>query len=102
MPPIYAILDLTVHDEEKYRQYQEQVPALIERYGGRYLARGGEVIALGDWQPERVVIVEMPSREQFQAMLSSPEYQAIQSIREEATTSRVIAVEGCEEAFPEP
>ena len=55
---IYVILDIDVYDEEKYLEYQKQVPAIIKTYGGRYLVRGGNIIALGEWEPERIVVIE--------------------------------------------
>ncbi len=97
---IYVILDLDVHDEEKYLEYQKQVPALIKKYGGRYVVRGGDIMALGEWNPARIVILEFPSIEKLQAFISCPEYEPVKQIRDESTTSRIIAVEGCNEDFP--
>ena len=91
---VYAILDVEVHDEEKYAEYKRQVPAILERYGGRYLVRGGPVVALDSWRPERIVVIEFPSQERLQAFVSSPEYQPVLAIRNEATTSRTIVVQG--------
>ena len=97
---VYVILDIDVHDEEKYLEYQKQVPDIIKSYGGRYLVRGGNVIPLGEWQPERIVILEFPSLESLQTFVSCPEYEPVKKIRDESATSRIIAVEGCEEDFP--
>ena len=97
---IYVILDLDVHDEEKYLEYQKQVPALIKKYGGRYIVRGGDIMALGEWNPARIVILEFPSIEKLQTFISCPEYEPVKQIRDESTTSRIIAVEGCNEDFP--
>jgi uncharacterized protein (DUF1330 family) len=36
--PVYLIIDVAVIDPEVYAEYVEQVPAVVERYGGRYLA----------------------------------------------------------------
>ena len=98
---IYVILDVDVHDEEKYLEYQKQVPPIIKTYGGRYLVRGGSIIALGEWNPKRIVIIEFPSLEKLQTFISCPEYEPVKQIRDESAASRIIAVEGCEEDFPE-
>jgi uncharacterized protein (DUF1330 family) len=37
----YVIADITVQDAELYEEYRLRVPAVIEKYGGRYLVRGG-------------------------------------------------------------
>jgi uncharacterized protein (DUF1330 family) len=95
--PVYLIIDITVIDQDVYEEYVERVPAVVEQYGGRYLVRGGEVAVLtGDWQPERIVVVEFDSSEQVQEFYASPEYQALAPLREQSTNSRAILVEGYE------
>ena len=93
---VYAILDVEVHDEEKYAEYKRQVPPIIEKYGGRYVVRGAPIMAIGEWKPSRIVILEFPDRDKLQAFVSSPEYQPVLKIRNEATTSNTIVVEGYE------
>jgi uncharacterized protein (DUF1330 family) len=96
MVSVYLITDITVHNQELYNQYVEKVKPLVERYGGRYLARGGEVTSLTDnWKPERVAIVGFESMGLLQECFSSEEYQAIAPLREQATMSRAIVVQGC-------
>jgi uncharacterized protein (DUF1330 family) len=95
--PVYLILDITVIDQDVYEEYVERVPAVVEQYGGRYLVRGGEVVTLtGDWQPQRIVVVEFDSGEQVHEFYASPEYQALSPLREQSTNSRAILVPGCE------
>jgi uncharacterized protein (DUF1330 family) len=84
-----------VIDPEKYQQYLQRVPETISRFGGRYLARGNRVLqALGDWNPERMILLEFSSPENICRWLSSPEYQAIKRFREEGADTRAIIVEG--------
>ncbi len=91
---VYAILDITVHDAELYAEYQRRVPEVIDRHDGRYVTRGEPIAALGEWKPERIVILEFSSQDKLQAFVSSPEYQPLLEIRNRATTSNVIIVEG--------
>jgi uncharacterized protein (DUF1330 family) len=93
--PAYLILDIHVEDPEEYAAYRERSPATLEAYGGRYLVRGGphEVIE-GDWNPERVVVVEFPSIERAHEWYESPEYQEIVEMRKRAAPSKVVLVEG--------
>jgi uncharacterized protein (DUF1330 family) len=95
MPAAYVILDVRVNDPEEYAAYRERSPATLEAYGGRYLARGGphEVVE-GDWDPERVVVLEFPSVERAREWYHSPEYQAIAPMRQRAAPSRIVLVEG--------
>jgi len=37
----YMIVDLNVHDAERFQDYRKRVPSLIEKHGGEYLVRGG-------------------------------------------------------------
>lgn len=93
----YIIVDIDVHDEEKYMNYVKQAPAFIARYGGEYLIRGGNVQAFeGDWCPTRFVVVRFESKERAKAFLDDPDYQAIAEIRKSTTTSKLIIAEGFE------
>ena len=91
----YMIIEIEVLDSETYRLYVAQVRRVVERHGGRYLARGGSVIAIsGDWKPERVILIEFGSAQQARECFASPEYQAIAPLREKSTRSKAILVEG--------
>jgi uncharacterized protein (DUF1330 family) len=93
--PVYIIIDTAVMDQGLYEEYVERIPAVVEQYGGRYLVRGGEVVTLaGDWHSERIVVLEFASSEQAQEYLTSPEYLALASLRENAISSRAIIVPG--------
>lgn len=92
---VYVIIDIAVVDQGLYEEYVARVPAVVEQYGGRYLVRGGEVVALaGDWQPERIVVLEFESSDQAQEYLTSPEYLALVPLRHKSISSRAIIVQG--------
>ena len=94
---VYLIIDLTVIDQDVYEEYLERVPAVMEQYGGRYLVRTGEVATLaGDWQPERIVVVEFDSSDQVHEFYASPEFLELAPLRDQSTSSRIILVEGYE------
>jgi len=91
----YIIVDVEVTDPEEYQTYTRQTPPIIEKYGGRFLVRGGQTETLeGDWQPGRFVIIEFPSVEQAKTWYSSPEYTAIIGIRHHAANSSMILAQG--------
>ena len=93
--PVYMIIDIKVTDADLYSEYVEKVPATVKKYSGRYLVRGGNVEVLaGDWQPERIVLLEFPSTEHLKQWLMSPEYTALAPIREKSTNAKAIVVEG--------
>jgi len=95
--PVYLIIDITIIDPDVYGEFVARVPAVVAKYGGRYLARSGEVSTMvGDWQPEWIVLIEFESIEQVQEFFDSPEYLDLVSFREQSATTRAIIVEGYE------
>ena len=94
---VYLIIDLTVIDPDVYEEYVERVPAVMEQYGGRYLVQSGQAVTVaGGWQPERIIVVAFDSSDQVQEFYASPEFLALAPLREQATASRIILVEGYE------
>ena len=99
----YIVVDIEIHDFERYEQYKRMVPSSIAIYGGRYLTRGGETDVLeGDWTPRRFVIVEFPSIEQARAWWSSPEYAEAKALRQAIATTRMILTDGLPSKVPQP
>ncbi len=91
----YIIADITIHDPERYNEYASLSPKFVEKHQGKYIVRGGEVDVIeGNWQPQRLVVVEFPSKEHAQAFLHDPDYQAAAALRHAATTSNLLVVEG--------
>jgi len=92
----YLILDISVHNYEKFREYIEKIPAFISKHGGKYIVQGVQPTVMeGNWEPERVVVIEFPSRENATEFLADPEAQPLFKIRHETTTSKLILVDGC-------
>ena len=92
---VYIVVDIDVKDQEAYEEYRELVPPLIEKYGGRYLVRGGEITAgEGDWDLHRVVILEFPSADRATEFFTSDEYAPVAEIRRRAAVSKTFMVEG--------
>ncbi len=93
--PAYIIANVKITNPTAYQEYSRQVPASLEPYGGKFIVRGGAVEKLeGDWQPERLVIIQFESREQAHRWYNSPEYQQIIGIRQSNSTGSLILVEG--------
>ncbi len=40
---VYSVVNVQITDPARYAEYREKAPSTIARYGGKYLARGGEV-----------------------------------------------------------
>jgi uncharacterized protein (DUF1330 family) len=88
-------MDIQITDVVRYEEYRKLVPPIIEKYGGKYLARGGPAWnAEGNWEPERVVILEFESAAIARQFLNSEEYAPVKKIRHAASDGKGIVVEG--------
>jgi uncharacterized protein (DUF1330 family) len=91
----YLIANVEVTDAATYERYRKDVPATIEKYGGRFLVRGGAVEALeGTFVPKRIVVLEFPSVERAKAWWNSPEYRPLLALRQSASRGDLIVVAG--------
>lgn len=94
--PVYFTVEIKeVFDKEKYMQYVAKVPAVVEKFGGRYIVRGGNTITIaGDWNPLRFIIIEFENIEKFNAWWNSPEYRAVAPLREQSAKTNAIVADG--------
>lgn len=93
--PAYIVVEVEVHDPERYEKYKSMVPPSLAAYGGRFLVRGGRVETLeGDWAPKRFVMVEFPSLDRAKAWWDSEEYAEAKALRQATATTQMIVVEG--------
>lgn len=91
----YVIGEIEVTDPATYEEYRKQVMAVVTKYGGRFIVRGGRVESLeGDWAPKRFVALEFPSMEQARKWYRSPEYAPLIALRQKASRGKLILVEG--------
>ena len=91
----YLVVEVEVHDPERYEQYKAMVPPSLEAFSGKFLVRGGRVETLeGDWSPERFVMVEFPSLEQAKSWWTSEGYAEAKALRQATATTQMIVVEG--------
>jgi uncharacterized protein (DUF1330 family) len=91
----YVVVQVDIKDPIRYADYRSMVPASLEKYGGRFIVRGGATHTMeGDWAPKRFVIVEFPSVEQAKAWWASPEYAAAKALRQATAESQLIIAEG--------
>ena len=93
--PAHFIVDNEVIDPAGFEQYRKQVPGTVEKYGGKFLVRGGQVQTLeGDWKPKRIVVTEFSTIEQARRWYDSEEYGALKALRLRTARGSVVLVEG--------
>ena len=91
----YVIVEVSVHDHREYEEYKKLTPAAIAAFNGRFIVRGGQAITLeGDWNPERIVVLEFPNVDRANEWWHSEIYTEAKLIRQRAATTRMIIVEG--------
>jgi uncharacterized protein (DUF1330 family) len=80
--PAYWVARSRIIDPVAYKKYTDRVPAIIAKYGGKVLARGGRFqIMEGPDKFHRFVVIEFPTFEQGVACFTSPEYNEAAALR---------------------
>ena len=91
----YIIVDVQVTDPIAYDRYRASVPETLAAFGGKFIVRGGHAETLeGDWQPNRIVVIEFESVAKAKEWWGSQEYAAPKLLRQSASITRMIVVEG--------
>lgn len=91
----YYIVEIDIQDPAGFEEYRSKVPATIERYGGKYLVRGGRLETLeGEWRPKRIVVLEFPSIEQAKRWYDSEEYRPLKELRRRTARGHIVLVDG--------
>ncbi|WP_295814442.1 DUF1330 domain-containing protein [uncultured Nitratireductor sp.] len=90
----YWIAMVDIADPEGYKKYIDANAKAFEKYGARFLARGGQHTDPEGPAGDRQVIVEFSSYEQALACYHSPEYQEALAFRLANSTARFTIIEG--------
>ena len=91
----YVIVDVKIHDPKRYEDYKKLTPGSLVPFDGKFVVRGGVTETLeGDWEPGRIVVLEFPSMEKAKEWWSSSGYAPAKAIRQSASHTRMIMVEG--------
>jgi uncharacterized protein (DUF1330 family) len=92
----YGIVEIDLTDPAWASDYIENVTAMIERRGGRYLARTAQVERLeGERDLSQVfTIIEFPSREIAEEFYESEEYRPYRDARQAGAKTELLMVAG--------
>lgn len=90
----YWIARVDVRDPERYKDYVAAAKSAFERYGARFLARGGPMTELEGQARARNVVIEFPSTQAAVDCYNSPDYQVAARIRQECADAEMVVVEG--------
>jgi len=92
----YLIAELEITDQSWVSDYLKNVTGMVERHGGRYLARTPKVERIeGERKAAGIfVIVEWPSKESAMAFYESEEYRPYRQKRIDGATNEFFLVAG--------
>jgi uncharacterized protein (DUF1330 family) len=91
----YVISEIEVLDHEAINTYRRLAADSIEKYGGRYLVRGGPCeLVEGQPAPKILVIVAFPTMEIAKEWYNSAAYRVALEVREKALDRRLVFVQG--------
>jgi uncharacterized protein (DUF1330 family) len=93
-PPAYVITEVEVLDEAAFKEFSPKVGKTVEASGGKYLTRGGRIIALEGNAPKRFVLSVFPSVEAAQDWRKSAGWNELTPLREKAVKTRAFIAEG--------
>ncbi len=94
MAKAYWIARIDVRDPEGYKGYVAASRLAFDRFGAKFLVRGGASEAVEGTGRARNVIIEFPSMEQARDCYYSSEYQAAKAIRQKFADGEIVLVEG--------
>ena len=93
--PAYIIVEIEILDPAGYEEYKKLAGSTVEKYGGKYIMRGGKTEVLeGDWQPKRIVVLEFESAQRAKEWLNCEEYREPRKMRHRTARTNMILVEG--------
>jgi uncharacterized protein (DUF1330 family)/uncharacterized protein YjiS (DUF1127 family) len=94
MSKAYWIVRVSVRDEAHYPEYLAAAKPAFEKFGARFIVRGGAFEAMEGSARDRNVVVEFADRATATACYRSPEYDAAKAIRQKYADADFIIIDG--------
>jgi len=92
---VYIIAQLKFTRRERYDRYQSRFADVFRKFKGKLLvADERPVVTEGNWEHDKVVIMEFPDAAAAQEFQTSPEYQEIAVDRKAGADAIVLTVRG--------
>ena len=90
----YVIGEVEITKPDVIKRYGSMVAAAVDKYGGRYLARGSVPQVLEGGPAHRMLVIEFETMEQARRWYESPEYAEAKAVRQGASNLRLVLIEG--------
>jgi uncharacterized protein (DUF1330 family) len=93
--PAYVIANIEVIDPKGYDEYRSRTLGTVEKFGGRFIARGGATeVKEGGWQPKRLIMLQFADMDTARRWYDSSEYQSIIKYRSGSARTDLVLVDG--------
>ncbi len=90
----YIIGHIRVTNPKAYPEYVRRDTPILERFGAKFIVRGGQGQVPEGCVGDRHVVIEFPSYQAALDAYNDPEYQQVANIRRSSAESEIIVVEG--------
>jgi len=94
MPKAYWVVRVSVREPNRYPEYLAAAKPAFEKFGAKFIVRGGPFEATEGTSRDRNVVVEFKDLATAKACYQSPEYQAAKAIRQQISEADFIIIEG--------
>ncbi|MBS7697201.1 MULTISPECIES: DUF1330 domain-containing protein [unclassified Chelatococcus] len=85
--PAYVVIEVEVTDPAAYEEYRSQVPATIQKHGGKPLARRFTERLEGDSSFDRMSVIEFPDAATALTWFDSDEVRVLNAMRQKSARS---------------
>jgi uncharacterized protein (DUF1330 family) len=89
----YVIGEVQITDPEAMKAYGPLIAIAVNKFGGKYLARGARPDVLEGGPAHNILIIEFDSVEVARRWYASPEYAAAKAVRQGASNLRLVLVD---------
>lgn len=88
---VFLVADIKVTDDAWLPDYAREVHHLVERHGGRYLSRSGNITTLEGREKDStlIAILEFPSKGALERFVNDPEYAPYGKARQAGSVSNL-------------
>jgi uncharacterized protein (DUF1330 family) len=94
MSKAYWMVRVSVRDEQGYPEYLAAAGPAFQKFGARFIVRGGKFETMEGSARERNVVVEFKDRATAFACYQSPEYRNARATRQKYADTDFIIVDG--------
>ena len=94
MPKGYLMANLRVQDQEIFKEFSSVAVPLIEKFGGKLLARGPHADRHEGDVSGVVTLIEFDSKEDAESFYFSDDYKAAKAIRDKGVDTDLMIIEG--------